>query len=69
MNYFQLDIVFFSENFQYFATSPLPALGCYFGCTENGQPIGVTVHSDLRSDELMILHAGDGLQLKLQKQF
>ena len=42
----------FSKNVQYFAKFPSPALG-WDWFTENGQPIGVTVHSDLRSDELV----------------
>ena len=42
-----------SKNIQYSATSPSPKLGWVIGCTENGQPIRVTVHSDLRSDELL----------------
>ena len=28
------------------------------GCTENGQPLRVTVHSDLRSDELFFYMQG-----------
>ena len=53
-----LNIVLFPKNFQYFATSPSPALGCC--CTVNGQPIRVTVHSDLRSDELLFYMQGMG---------
>ena len=39
-----LDIVFFSNNSQKFATSSFPALGCYW-LYKNYQPIGVAVHS------------------------
>ena len=35
--------VFFPKNFQYFAISTSSALA--IGCTKNGYPIGVTVHS------------------------
>ena len=38
-----LHIVFFSKNSGKFATSPSPALGCYW-LYKNYQPIGVTVH-------------------------
>ena len=39
-----LNIVFFSKNSRKFATSPSPALGCYW-LYKNYQPIGVAVHS------------------------
>ena len=35
----------FSNNFHYFATSLSQALLAAIGCTEIGQPIGVSVHS------------------------
>ena len=55
-----LNIVFFFKNCLYFATSPSPALG-YYCLYKNGQPIRVTVHSDLLH-RCIALHAGDGLQ-------
>ena len=39
-----LNSVFFSKNSRKFATSPSPALGCYW-LYKNYQPIGMTVHS------------------------
>ena len=43
---------------------PLPRHHCAtIGCTENSQPIRVTVHSDLRLDELLsYMQVGNGLQ-------
>ena len=40
-----------SKNIQYSATFPSPALGWVIGCTENGQPIRVTVYTQI-SDQM-----------------
>ena len=41
-------MLYSSKNDQYFfATPPLLAPGCAIGCSENGQPIGGTVHCTL----------------------
>ena len=49
----------FFNNLRYFSTSPYLSWSA-IGCTENGQSIRVTVHSDLRSDELLSSMQGMG---------
>ena len=39
------------------------------GCTKNGQPIRVTVHSDLRSDELLSYMQGMGCSVLKKNNF
>ena len=54
-----LNIVFFFKNIN--ILRPLPRKDrAAIGCTENGQPIRVTVHSFLRSDELLSYMQGLG---------
>ena len=49
---YSLNIVFFPRIFN--VIRPLPRKNrAAIVCTENGQPIRVTVHSDLRSEELL----------------
>ena len=56
-----LNTVFFPRIF--IILPPLPRQLCAaIGCTENDQPIRVTVHSDLLNRGAALLYAGNGLQ-------
>ena len=58
---FSLNIVFFTKKIN--ILRPLPCKDrAAIGCAENGEPIRMTVHSGLRSDELISYMQGDGLQ-------
>ena len=52
--------VFFSKKFQNIETSTSPALGCYWLCTENSQPTGVSVHKGLTRVDLLSYTQGGG---------